>query len=176
MQARKNFAFLTLLLCFCNTPIAAQVPDSLKSPYRELVKQNNTGNYDNAIARGKLLLEQAQDFPHTYGQLAAAFEKAERIEQGLAYFDSLRQQRPDNPYIHYALALFEDRKQNSAQAIDYIKKCIEGEPNFLPAYRQLTVTYNSQKEPEKAAEYFQLLLKNDSLNVAAHYGLGCVYY
>ena len=99
MSSRKIFSF-SILFFFCfSSRLWAQIPDHLKQPYWDLVKQNNTRQYQAAILQGKIQIAQEPKFPYAFGQLALAFEKAEQATPGLAYFDSLRQQSPDNALI-----------------------------------------------------------------------------
>ncbi len=171
---RKLFWGFALIL---NLPqaIEAQIPDSLKQPYWDLVKLNNSRQYQTAILQGKMLVAQVPQFPYTYGQLALAFEKAEHLEQGHAFFDSLRQRNPDNPYVYYAIAMLEKDRKNFEQAVGNLKVCIKFDPQYAPAYMQLAEIYNEQKDLETPVNYFRALLQEDSLNAAAYYGLGCVY-
>ncbi len=153
----------------------AQIPDSLKQPYWDLVKLNNSRQYQAAILQGKILVTQAPMFPYTYGQLALTFEKAERLEQGQAFFDSLRQQSPDHPYVYYAIAMLEKRQKNFEQAVGNLKVCIKLDPQYASAYMQLAEIYNEQKDLDAAENYFQILMQEEPLNAAIHYGLGCIY-
>jgi len=175
MQSFQRFGLGILLSIGLLRPLHAQVPDYLKQPYWDLVKLNNLRQYPAAILQGKFLVAQEPKFPFAYGQLALAFEKAEQAALGLAYFDSLRQQRLDNPYVYYAIGMLEKGRKNFEQALGNLKMCIKLDPKYAPAYLQLTNVYNEQKDLETPASYFRALLQSDSLNAAAHYGLGCVY-
>lgn len=175
MPSCKDLASGIALLLGLSSSLRFQIPDSLKTPYHELLKLNNTRQYQAAIFQGKILIAHAPKFPHAYGQLAFAFEKAERVEQGLAYFDSLRQRSPDNAYVYYALAALERSLKNFEQAIGSLKACIKLDPKYEQAYLQLAEVYNEQKDLETPASYFRALLQEDSLNAAAHFGLGYVF-
>ena len=97
------------------------------------------------------------------------------MAQGWAYFDSLRHQSPDNPYVYYAIGMLEKGRKNFEQAVGNLKVCIKLDPKYAPAYLQLANVYIEEKDLETPANYFRTLLQEDSLNAAAHYGLGCVY-
>lgn len=175
MQSLTRFYLGIILILGLQQSLLAQVPDSLKQPYWDLVKLNNSRQYQTAILQGKILVAQAPGFPYAYGQLSLAFEKAERLEQGQAFFDSLRQQSPDHPYVYYAIAMMEKSRKNFEQAIGNLKVCIKLDPQYAPAYMQLAEINNEEKDLEAAENYFRTLLQADSLNAAAYYGLGCVY-
>ena len=174
MLSRKVFYFLTLIAISYPCVIHAQVPDRLKNPYWDLVRLNNSNQYQTAILQGKILVAQEPQFSHAYAQLATAFEKAERIEQGLAYFDSLRQASPDNPYVHYTIAVLEKSRKNFEKAIGSLKICIKLKPKYERAYFLMVNVADSLRDLEIPRSYFRSLLQEDSLNAAAHYGLGCI--
>lgn len=175
MQSLKRLCFGIVLSIGLQQPLHAQIPHHLKMPYYDLLKLNNFSQYQAAILQGKILVAQEPKFSYAYGQLAFAFEKAEQVEQGLAYFDSLRQQSPDNPYVYYAIALLEKSRKNYEQAVGNLKVCIKLNPKYEQAYFQLVSVYEAQKDLETPANYFRSLLQEDSLNAAAYYGLACVY-
>ncbi len=175
MRLFIRFYWGMILILNLNQSLLAQIPDNLKKPYWDLVKLNNSGQYRPAILQGKILVAQEPKFPYADGQLAFAFEKAEQVAIGLAYFDSLRQQSPDNPYIYYAIGMLEKGRKNYEQAIGNLKVCIKLDPKYEGAYFQLAGVYDAQKDLETPMNYFRALIQEDSLNAAAHYGLGCVY-
>jgi CHAT domain-containing protein/Tfp pilus assembly protein PilF len=153
----------------------AQIADRLKTSYQDLLRLNNSRQYQAAILQGKTMVAQEPGFPYAYGQLATAFEKVARIESGLAYFDSLRRQSPENPFVYYAIGMLEMGRKNYEQALGNLKVCIKLNPKYEGAYFQLAGVYDARKDLEIPASYFRTLIQEDSLNAAAHYGLGCVY-
>lgn len=175
MGSHKIFSLIILFTISFTCFSSAQIPDSLKTPYWDLVKLNNSGQYQEGLQKSKNLLAQEPNFSHTYGQLSLIFEKTEQVEQGLAYFDSLRQKDANNAYVYYAIALLEKSRGNHELAARNFKKCIKLNPEYDAAYFQLTAVYNSQKDLDAAEDFFQSKIKEDSLNAAAYYGLGCVY-
>ena len=128
-----------------------------------------------SILQGKILTAQEPRFPLAYEQLTAAFEKAGKIEKGLTFFDSLQQLFPNNSCIFYANALLEKANKNYDQAVANCKKSIKLHPNFAGVYFHLVDIYNELNDLETPSKYFQNLLKEDSLNAFAYYGLGCIF-
>jgi len=174
MLSRKFFYCLLLVISFPFI-LHAQIPDRLKQTYWDFVKLNNAGQYQAAILQGKILAQEPK-FPYAYGQLAFAFEKAQQLEQGLAYFDSLRQQSPDNLYVYYAIAVLEKSRKKFEPAVSNLKACIKLDPQYAQAYWQLCEVYDALKDLETPANYFRALLREDSSNAAAYYGLGYIFY
>ena len=58
MGSRRNCLFITLFIANFWCLLHAQIPDTLKQPYWDLVKLNNTRQYQAAILQGKILVAQ----------------------------------------------------------------------------------------------------------------------
>ena len=173
-RTKRLYLMLAVLLLFLPRSFA-QVPSKHLPAYQELLRLNNTAQYQSAIRQAKHLVEREPLFSAPYEELAIAFEKAGRINDGLLYLDSLRRRDPNNAYVYHALGSLENARNKPEQAIDYLKKSISLDRQYTPAYLQLVTVCEARKDLEAPTDYFQLLLKEDAKNAAAYYGLGSIH-
>lgn len=172
---KKIFNIIVFSTSFLSYSVFSQISDHLKTPYLDLLKLNNSGQYKTAILQGKILISQYPSFPNAYIQLAKAFSMLEQTEQGKAYFNSLQVLNPGNPFNYYAIALIEKNSENSDSAIENLKKCIEINPRWEKSYFQLAEIYNKIGDLEVPRQFMHSILLKDTSNAAVYYGLGCIH-
>jgi serine/threonine-protein kinase len=104
--------------------------------------------------------------------LAEALVKAGRVEEGIALFERLHIERPNNPWLHNAHAggLCDLGKYKEAEAA--YREAIRLKNDYPEAYYNLGVAMSDQGPHKEAEEFYRqaLGIKNDF--PAAHYNLG----
>ena len=84
---------------------------------------------------------------------------------------------PDDPYLHYVLALTYDKKGLLDKAEYHLKEAIELKPDYSDAYNYLGVIYFREGKVNQAIEAYNKALDNLLYTKPqdAHYHLGIVY-
>ena len=84
---------------------------------------------------------------------------------------------PDDPYLHYVLALTYDRKEVLDKAEHHLKEAIALKPDYSDAYNYLGVIYFRQGKVNQAIEAYNKALENLLYTKPqdAHYHLGIAY-
>jgi tetratricopeptide (TPR) repeat protein len=101
------------------------------------------------------------------------------IEQKLARF--VRDQ-PENSLANYlyAMAIWKRREQPADKQVleqveALLKKAVTVDSNCVDAYLQLGILYSSQRNYEKAIDFYMKAIKADPQSAEAHYRLGVAY-
>ena len=113
-------------------------PRSAKSYLGRGLALTSKGDYDNAILDIKKVLDidpTAEDVCRTC--LLAVFEKADRIDEALAFLDTLLKADPQNSEIYHDRAYFWQKKADFRRAIADYEKAIELNPKDSDSYNSL---------------------------------------
>ena len=116
--------------------------------YSNLVHENIT----KSVSKNKLTILTCPVFIKHYGFLK---DRAIKAAKNSAYFDMLTRQIKLNPkdangYFHMAFFFFE--KNNETKGFECLQKCIELQPNFFIAHKELAL-----KHLVKSSSYFEQL-------------------
>ncbi|MBW1981585.1 MAG: tetratricopeptide repeat protein [Deltaproteobacteria bacterium] len=84
---------------------------------------------------------------------------------------------PENPYVHYNIAIAYWAKRDTAKAKLHFEEAIRLKPGYSEAYNNLGVIYLEQGQIQQAIESFKKALSNPlySNPQDAHYNLGRAY-
>ncbi|NRB40426.1 MAG: tetratricopeptide repeat protein [Pseudomonadales bacterium] len=80
-------------------------------------------------------------------------------QQGLKLLNQLQSEHADNATIYYGLATYYDCQDATKEAIDYYKKSVEIQPDFIEAHFNLGVAYKSQLDISGMIVAFRQVLK-----------------
>jgi predicted CXXCH cytochrome family protein len=78
----------------------------------------------------------------------------------------------DRGEAHMNLALLELRRGNGLLADDHLKRAIEADPAFVPAYAQLADLYRARRDEAQAETILRQALARNPDSALAHYSLG----
>ncbi len=157
---RFSIALLTLLLLFTSggqafaTSFNDATPPDLMRDFellRQRVKQNprdvaalnslgiiyaRAGKLEDAARLWRYALEIDPTYVHLYNNLGSAYKQAGRKEEARIVFKT-GLTRSSSYWIHYNLGLLEKDEGNVIAAANSFKMCIEKNPSFQPALKQL---------------------------------------
>jgi Flp pilus assembly protein TadD len=83
---------------------------------------------------------------------------------------------PQNALEFYQKGMAAAQKGNLQASVDFLGKAVSAYPNFTAALNELGVQYLKLKQPDKAAETFEALLKLKPADPVAHLNLGIALY
>lgn len=171
-------AVLTALLFF-SAPASAQEPpvtQPLETRYLNLLRLLGAGQYEQAFAASKKLIDDSPQFSPAYDKLVEAATASKQLAQAQIYFENLVANSPATALAYYGLALVHLWRREAATAVGYARRCREAIPDFAPGYKVLVDAYWQLKQPEEAESYLKSITQSAAERAAAYYGLGYLYY
>jgi tetratricopeptide (TPR) repeat protein len=87
----------------------------------------------------------------------------ERIEEALKWCRKAAELQPEDPKYGYTYAFFLDRKGSTAKAIPYLRKIVDRNQPYSPAYAMLGSIYEKQGKADKAKKVYQKAADNAGL-------------
>ncbi|GAB4338033.1 MAG: hypothetical protein Kow0037_21650 [Calditrichia bacterium] len=117
--------------------------------------------------------------PNLINKFADVSIQAGQLEKGQEFGEKLIREMPGNPAGYYLLARIYSAREQFAEAIKWMKKAINVNPLFEPAFGPedgLPDIYNQSGQLEEAIKYFQALLKRNPKSALGFYGLGQCYF
>lgn len=126
-------------------------------------------DYDNAIPAFERAIQLAEQADNSqtwlttgfYFDLAAAYERAGRIESSVATFEKIIEQNPDHhPALNYLAYMWADRGENLDKALEYVNRALKHEPDNGAYIDTLGWIYYQQGHFEDA---YRELLKSAEL-------------
>ncbi|WP_250595253.1 tetratricopeptide repeat protein [Flavobacterium amniphilum] len=115
---------------------------------------------------------------HYYEMESYLMENCEAIKRKIATNDVYREKSVSNDpeaLKYYNLALKEDKNGNLQKAVEYYKKAIVFDPEFVFAYDNLGITYRKLKEYDKAIDAYEKSLKIDPNGLTPLQNIAIVY-
>ncbi len=72
--------------------------------------------------------------------------------ESLALLSALLKRFPDEKYAAYLIAVYDYSQKKYMEAIDYLNRALEIDPNYAPAWNQISYCYSESGDLEKALE------------------------
>jgi tetratricopeptide (TPR) repeat protein len=109
---------------------------------------NSTKNYELAL---KLL--PAPD-PKVFYNLSTLYERTGQLDQSLAYADSAIKYAPDTSFTYNQKGVVLSKLKRFEEAIQSFQKCVDLNPSFVLALKNIGICYMNLQQGQKALEYF----------------------
>jgi tetratricopeptide (TPR) repeat protein len=77
------------------------------------------------------------------------------VNNRLAALEEMLRESPNDPFLHYAIAVEYAAQNQTAEAIQRIEQLIGNKPDYLGAYYKLGKLYEDNNQPEKALDVFK---------------------
>ncbi|MFQ5604488.1 MAG: CHAT domain-containing protein [bacterium] len=151
-------------------------PHSVDEIYIEALKAIGNADYDKAIALCQEIIEMDSTFTPAYKKLQSAYHRANRLEEAKAYFESLRDNQPNNANVYLALGLLNNVQNQNQAALENFQKARELNPDFGEAYMQSVEVYAKMQKLDAIIAEYQARVSEQPELAAAHYGLGYAFY
>lgn len=119
-------------------------------------------------------LKLAPGDPGIERQLAISLYQSGDLEGARALFEGLLKRQPDSADLNYFLGDTVLHAQKPQEAIVYLEKAVEADPQLLPAQRSLGLAYLQIGQAEKAIPRLKEALPIDD-DGSVHYQLGRAY-
>jgi CHAT domain-containing protein/Tfp pilus assembly protein PilF len=116
--------------------------------------------------------------PHyvrAWQKLAEIYHDRQDLDSGLACFNSLQKQDPQNPYGYYGTGLCYKFKKEYRAAETQFEQLLRLAPIFPAAYKEYADVMNDSAQQAKAIEAFKAAIRANAANHAAYYGLGYMH-
>ena len=127
-----------------------------------------------AIKHFKSAIRINPNFPDTYYNLAATFERIKDFSNSLKYYKLSFQQNSQEIKSLTKIRLLSKKLRKNNEAIRYFKNLLNQFPNSKDIIYNLATTFKSNGELVKAKFYFNKLLKIDNKNIKSYVLLGGV--
>ncbi len=136
--------------------IQQQQGNSIKAHLIQGFVANQLGDYQKAITAYQYVLSRAQhEQKSAYAGLALAYSHLGETEKAIHFYKQVQGEYAEEPkYFHNLAALYE-RKGELETAVEYAKKALELDPNFLVGYIQLQGFYQKMGQEDLAATVAQ---------------------
>jgi tetratricopeptide (TPR) repeat protein len=135
-------------------------PAGTTSQYNLGLELFRRGRYDEAIEHLKIACLFQEHFPSAHGVLGNIYLAQGKIDAAIREYEiGLNQAPHDERLLHnLALAWFEKGKRHSerqeyAQAVRSFLKCLQYEPNFAPAKKELQLVESISRDKASAGSY-----------------------
>ena len=140
-----------------------------------------------AVSWGSLFsIASAQEDPLLSSQslshyiMGTVYEQDGLTEEAVGEFEKAKEFDKSNPYIYFKLGSGYARLGLLKEAIDALKRVVRLRPDELQAHYLLALVYSTQKEYNKAAQEYEIILKSLSKdepdNIEIYGYLGQLYY
>jgi CHAT domain-containing protein/Tfp pilus assembly protein PilF len=138
--------------------------------YNDALFEIGAARSEQALDTLQRLVRRDPSFERAYPKILALYRQSNRMDAATAYFEGLLTSEPQSSYSNYAVALLRKQNKQYADADLHLRRSIELNPGFLPAYTELVSVAKLQNRHEQTASFITA-----QQNPAAHYGLGYLY-
>lgn len=152
-EAAINLAFVLSELGRYEESLALR--ESIKN---YVVEKNSHKNVDPFIL-GKIA--------NMHAEIAERYEELQWFDEAIEEYKKALKLRPTFVDIRTKLAVLEREKGNIEEAIEHLTQCLLENPNYLPSYIQLGLSYYSMGEYDLAKKQWENVLKKDPDNAVA---------
>ncbi len=133
--------------------------------------------YEESIASFKQVLSIDPDYSQAHNYLGKIYASQGKYDLAIAsYEEALRNSKyetPEAPYWNLALVFIRQKKYK--YAIQALNNALLMKPNITLVHNLLGKTYFKMGAHQKAIEAYEKTIQLTPDNVAAHYGLACIY-
>lgn len=114
----------------CSQEALKIAPDSPEIHHNLALAYKKQGNYLAAITFYQKALELKPDFAEAYGNLGNVFFEQGNLTNAIACYGKALELRPDDAIACYGMCISLSAKQDSTQAIKYLHRMLQLDPNF----------------------------------------------
>ncbi len=132
-------------------------------------------NYDKAISECKEILKLSPRNKTVFLSLADLLVLQGANEEAIDIYKRLIDEE-ELPLLYFNLGLIYTKTKQIDEAVGALKKAIELDSRFMPAYVSLGVIYELKKDADEAIYYYEEALKYDPLNVELYKQLSRLYF
>jgi CHAT domain-containing protein/tetratricopeptide (TPR) repeat protein len=122
------------------------------------------------------ILHMNPHYVRAWQKLAEIYNDRQDLDNGLAYFNRVQKQDPQNPYGYYGLGLCYKFKKDFRAAETQFEPLLQLAPTFPAAYKEYADVMVDSVRQAKAIEAFKAAIRANATNHAAYYGLGYMYH
>ncbi|MDZ7264929.1 MAG: tetratricopeptide repeat protein [candidate division KSB1 bacterium] len=105
-------------------------------------------------------LELNQEFSRSWITMGFIYLRNQKLEAAEEHFKKAVAALPDDPHINYLLGSVLNQRHKSDEAIVYLEKCLELNPNYVDALGTLAMIYDEKKIYSKSDSLYQAALSN----------------
>ncbi|RME59574.1 hypothetical protein D6779_03900, partial [Candidatus Parcubacteria bacterium] len=137
----KKITLVILLILDCTNPAISQErnhSNQVRERFLLAQKLMGRGNYVQAIADFKEIIQDTPDFGKAYEWLVMASAYGQQLGQARQYFVSMTKQDSLNPYAYFGIGRVNQEKGNAQQALLSYKKAIELGCSYAGLYLNTT--------------------------------------
>ena len=143
-------------------------PDEFAARFNLAVAYSNLHNLDSAILWYKKTLELKPLDAVTYYKVGTIYGKElNDLDKAAEYISKAIQSNPNMPVYYEDLGVAYGMQGKTADAIRISKECLKKFPTYLPALRNLSISYRREGDLKTAAEYDAQIMKLQGQGVPA---------
>lgn len=166
-------SLLCVLANVCAASVRGRHPS--ESKYLYAVRLLYEGHLDEAIRDYKTIIDRDPTFYKAYEKLLMASKRKQSVSELAAYFETLYEKNPKNPYVNYGLGLYYMAKKEYDRALTSLQNAIALGPQFEEPYKRIVEVYKSRGDLDAAVGYFKERMRKDPKGSNAHLGMGYYY-
>ncbi|MFH1202121.1 MAG: tetratricopeptide repeat protein [Candidatus Omnitrophota bacterium] len=131
--------------------------------------------YDKAEIEYKKALILDPELYETYNNLGIVYDYTGKIEEAIVAFKKAGEGKFPLAEAYHNLGITYMQKGKTEEAIIQFKKALERDRDFIKSYQALALLNEDLGHLDKAQDAYNTIIKIDSNNILAHYGLGNIY-
>ncbi len=147
-------------------------PSTLAADLDDANRQYDAGNWREAEAGYRRMLQVSGDDPRIWGRLCHVLVMQERFAEAIDTCQRAVRLAPTEATLYQNIGYSHSRLGNMSEAIAAYQKAIERAPDWAPPYASTAAAYFSQRDWGKAEEFYRLTVARDAKNRAAWQALG----
>ncbi|RMF60326.1 MAG: CHAT domain-containing protein [Calditrichaeota bacterium] len=181
MRLVRNLLSILILLSCCQGFLRAHSeqipPGGEEDEFLAALKLLGKGQQQIAIEKLEQLILLHPEFYPPYKKLAEVYIQIDQVEQGIDFFQQIRNRNSKNPYVYYALARIAYEQGDFQKALEHMKQCIVIDPEYPELYgpKGIAETFKLCKQLNEGRTFFRNLLKQHPQNPYFHLGLGRIH-
>ncbi len=103
-------------------------------------------------------IELNQEFSRSWITLGFIYLRNQKLEAAENHFQKAVAALPDDPHINFLLGSVLNQRHKSDEAVIYLQKCLELDPNYVDALGTLAMIYDEKKVYTKSDSLYQAAL------------------
>ena len=150
-----------------------KVPND-KQLVREALRAQRAGDFEQALRKYAIALEQSPDNPDLLINLAAALRSTGRVEEAIARLREAIELQPRHADAHYNLGNAYRSAERSAEAVKCYRRAISINPEYCQAYSNLALVLKDLERLGDAAACLEIALKHCPDDPKLYLNLGLI--
>ena len=140
------------------------------------VSYNMLGDKKSAMKHIDLALHISPGYPKALNNKAALLIAQGMSKDGIEISNRLIKSNPELGLPYYNVGSFLMQQGSFKEAVEFLRKAVLREPDYIPAIVNLAITYQKLRDAPNAIKYYELAIEFSPMNAQIHYNYGFLWY